>query len=341
MENTELVDHVFHRTPTRNAIHCHSSCVDDCRCLSFNYKENNEGNVCELNEGSHFINQTSLKSSPGSRYYNLRREFSQKNHHAKSCDGDVTCVNGCCKKNPCQNGGACAEICEPTSVRYNCSCPEKFIGRHCEFERKSCQAYKTAGETSSGLYTIIDDSNQSFQVFCDFASEPGFAWNLIQSFRLSQTQNIIFSGYTNAISDDQPNWHAYLIHPIYLVWLRTQSTHWRATCRYDTNGVVYTDYMRTSLANCDIITLPEGTPPNICFQFEFINIRGHECFNCTAPLWNSPALHTDTGLTFCELNATEGAVASEDNFGLYSSANPLHRCSSGPNSTTKFWLGGQ
>ncbi|KAM7432473.1 hypothetical protein ABFA07_017110 [Porites harrisoni] len=341
MENTELVDHVFHRTPTRNAIHCHSSCVDDCRSLSFNYKENNEGNVCELNEGSHFINQSSLKSSPGSRYYNLRREFSQKKHHAKSCDGDVTCVNGCCKKNPCQNGGACTEICEPTSVRYNCSCPEKFIGRHCEFERKSCQVYKAAGERSSGLYTIIDDSSQSFQVFCDFASEPGFAWNLIQSFRLSQTQNIIFSGYTNAISGDQPNWHAYLIHPTYLAWLRTQSTHWRATCRYDTDGVVYTDYMRTSLANCDIITLPEGTPPNICFQFEFINIRGHECFNCTAPLWNSPALHTDSGLTFCEFNATEGAVVSEDNFGSYSSANPLHRCSSVPNSTTQFWLGGQ
>ena len=65
---------------------------------------------------------------------------------------------------------------------------KKFVGRHGEFERKSCQAYKAAGERSSGLYTITDDSNQSFQVFCDFASEPGFAWNLIQSFRLSQTQ---------------------------------------------------------------------------------------------------------------------------------------------------------
>ena len=73
-------------------------------------------------------------------------------HHATSCDGDVTCVSGCCKNNPCQNGGTCTEICEPTSVRYNCSCPAKFIGRHCE-KRKSCQAYKAAGEKSSGLYT--------------------------------------------------------------------------------------------------------------------------------------------------------------------------------------------
>jgi len=38
----------------------------------------------------------------------------------------------------------------------------------------------------SGLYKVIDgNSNQTFQVFCDFDSEPGFAWNLIQSFSLS------------------------------------------------------------------------------------------------------------------------------------------------------------
>ena len=101
-----------------------------------------------------------------------------------SC-GDVACLNGCCRNNPCQNGGKCIEICEPTSVRYNCSCAQKFIGRHCEFERKSCQAYKAAGERSSGLHTTIDDSNRSFQVFRDFDSEPGFAWNLIQSFSFS------------------------------------------------------------------------------------------------------------------------------------------------------------
>ena len=47
---------------------------------------------------------------------------------------------------------------------------------------------KAAGERKSGLYTVIDDRNQSFQVFCDFDSEPGFAWNLIQSFSLSQKQ---------------------------------------------------------------------------------------------------------------------------------------------------------
>ena len=78
MENSELVGHVFHESATMNPIQCHMWCVDDCRCLSFNYKENNERKACELNEGSHYTNESSLKHSPGSRYYNLRREFSQK-----------------------------------------------------------------------------------------------------------------------------------------------------------------------------------------------------------------------------------------------------------------------
>ena len=174
------------------------------------------------------------------------------------CDGEVTCINGCCKKNPCQNGGTCTEICEPTSVR------------------------------------------------------------------------------------DQPNWHAYLIRPAYLAWLGAQSTHWRATCRYDADGVNYTDYMRTSLADCNILTMQKelGT----CFQFEFINIRGHECFNCTVPLWNQKgvySLHTDTSFKNCEFDGKTGSVHREDNFGHYVHYNSLHRCSSGPNATTQFWLGGK
>jgi len=43
------------------------------------------------------------------------------------------------------------------------------------------------------------------------------------------------------------------------------------------------DYMRISLANFNIL-IPQ-IQSGACHQFEFMNIRGHECFNCTAPLW--------------------------------------------------------
>ena len=157
-------------------------------------------------------------------------------------------------------------------------------------------------------------------------------------------QGVIFSDYNDAdaTSGDQPNWHAYLIRPAYLAWLGAQSTHWRATCRYDTDGVVYTDYMRTSLADCNILTMQKehGT----CFQFEFINIRGHKCFICTVPLWNEKraySLHTDTYFKKCEFDGKTDSVYREDNFGHYVHYNSLHRCSSGSNSTTQFWLGGK
>ena len=59
-----------------------------------------------------------------------------------SCDGDITCTNGCCSNNPCLNGGTCNEICEPTSVRYNCSCSVPYVGKHCENVREIFQTWK-------------------------------------------------------------------------------------------------------------------------------------------------------------------------------------------------------
>ena len=74
VQDAEFVGHVFHNSFTLNPVQCYMWCIQDCRCLSLNYKEKNETKYCELNEGSHFINKSFLKHSPGSRYYNLRRE---------------------------------------------------------------------------------------------------------------------------------------------------------------------------------------------------------------------------------------------------------------------------
>lgn len=78
MQDKELVGHVFHSSVISNPVQCYMLCKDDCRCLSFNYKENNDVKYCELNEASHFTHDSFLKSSAGSRYYNLRRFFHGK-----------------------------------------------------------------------------------------------------------------------------------------------------------------------------------------------------------------------------------------------------------------------
>lgn len=156
----------------------------------------------------------------------------------------------------------------------------------------------------------------------------------------------MFSDYTDssAVSGEMPDWQAYLIRPAYLAWLGNQSTHWRATCRYDTDGVVYRDYMRNSLANFDIINKKKMLTGQ-CFQFEIINIRGYECVFCTAPLWNRKgieSLHTDSSRLKCQFNGNQGdVVGNEDNFGSYSTVNPAFRCTSSPDSTTQFWIRGQ
>ena len=47
-------------------------------------------------------------------------------------------------------------------------------------------------------------------------------------------KDIVFYDNYQAISGDAPNWRAYLIKQPYLLWLRDHSTHWRATCQYNT-----------------------------------------------------------------------------------------------------------
>jgi len=78
VQDSEFVCHVFHNSVTLNPIQCYMKCIQDCRCLSLNYKETNDQKYCELNEGNHFTNKSSLKHSPGSRYYILRRDYSTK-----------------------------------------------------------------------------------------------------------------------------------------------------------------------------------------------------------------------------------------------------------------------
>ena len=76
-----------------------------------------------------------------------------------------------------------------------------------------------------------------------------------------------------------------------------------------------------------------------------MDIRGLNGTNLTAPFWANfwplVGLHTDSSIDFCELNATVGAVSSEDNFGSYNCINPKFRCTQEDSSTTQWWFGAQ
>ena len=131
----------------------------------------------------------------------------------------------------------------------------------------------------------------------------------------------------------------------YLLWLRNHSTHWRATCRYETDGTVRTDYLRASLEHFDIVR-DVPTIEETCRPYEYVNIRGNECVNCTARTWYKKGyfhLVIDSSIqNGCDFdgNIPDQAVPSEDNFGFYGEVNPKFRCTSSQNATTQFWIGG-
>ena len=122
--------------------------------------------------------------------------------------------------------------------------------------------------------------------------------------------------------------------------LKSHSTHWRATCSFQTDGVDYTDYVRGNFNDFDIMTfLGSG----ICKRVELINIRGHMAVQQTAKFWavaNTYSLHVDSSAAGCFFVPTSGSVSSEDNFGFYGAVNPRFRCTAGPQATTQWWFGG-
>ena len=260
--------------------------------------------------------------------------------------GKHACTNRCCRDNPCVNGGLCLEICDPHSTRFNCICPDTHTGRRCDKIRhpRTCRDIAKNGATLSGKYHIFDFANQAFSVFCDMESTSGFVWALIQSFSLANNplfKNTMFSSdFPMNNTNNDVVWNLYRLSLQQMWSIANQSTHFRATCNFPTQGLQYTDYARAKLEVVNIF----GTYSSTCLPFEYVNIRGNECSNCTAhakqqsgKAWTMNSYKSK--LKGCQFDGSPGANGDEQNFGRYISINTDHRCSSSPESTTQHWLG--
>lgn len=193
------------------------------------------------------------------------------------------------------------------------------------------------------------------KVYCDFTSEPGFIWTLIESFvfavetrkkYISKSFHVDFPrGETNL------NWTDYRMSLNNMRHIETHSTHWRATCKFESDGLRYDDYIRVNKASQSLLQeIPEK-----CIRYEVISARNISCKNCTGYI-NSKGYHifgdSTRGKSLippCDWDGTLGAVISyvagllfpdgEEIFGVYEVFNPLHRCSSSASATTNWWLG--
>ena len=270
------------------------------------------------------------------------------------CSSD-SCNNGCCQSTPCENGGTCSEVCDIRAKRFKCACPPGYTGDKCQEAQRSCHDILLSGIHANGIYQIRNEANETLNVYCDFDSEPGAAWTLIQSYSLENGQsggidNDIFS--TKPLFEDFPvngvfrdNWSSYRLSLDDMKLIRAYSTHWRATCEFPTIGIDFRDYFRVLLQDYDVIEEPPMYT-TYCKRYEFMNVRGNQCLNCYARTGvfedRAPYIlsYYLPGQGLCNFYGRpyEGIVG-EHNFGYYKTPNPAFRCSAGSNSTTQYWFG--
>ncbi|XP_031569970.1 uncharacterized protein LOC116304383 [Actinia tenebrosa] len=336
-----LLGHSYKNFTTSIIQECFNDCVMDCACVSYQLF----GTRCELMDEDRQTEPGHFKEKLGYQYYELQQKFKQQ-HTPASCAGH--CRNGCCRFVSCLNGGTCIEQCDDVKRKFKCQCRSDFTGKMCEHPM-TCAAYG-AGRTS-GEYPITLPSGDKINVFCDFTSEPGFVWTLIESFAFSKHLDYKTKPFTVdfPVNPTAPTWDNYRLSRSVMLYVKSNSTLWRATCKYDTDGLSTRDYMKGLLKYMDILAHQSG---DVCAKVLYIDIRGINCTECTTHFRQSnrhPYVDCAYGRNSlgCTFDASSGGVRKnkdgywswDDNFGYYHVHNPNHRCSSSSSSTTQWWLG--
>ena len=200
-----------------------------------------------------------------------------------------------------------------------------------------------SGAIRSGLYRIFDDGGTSYWVYCDQSTESGMAWTLVmsQTFknRAIEQFNTKSLRHNGPLNQESPRWDAYRLSLSRMNGLRSVSSHWRVTCNFHTEGLQYRDYVRARFSefDCGRFYGAEG-----CKKVEYINVRGHNCTECTVAWWqknNKYILYHDSSSDECQFGSSPGFVKDENNFGFYKNHNPEFRCSAQNESSTNHWFG--
>ena len=214
----------------------------------------------------------------------------------------------------------------------------------CKQEPRSCLDHYNTGARTSSIYHIYDSEGKNYKVFCDMTSEANSVWTLVmsQSFENRALIGFRLRGLMNdkQINADEPtNWSAYRLSHQRMIDLRSKSTHWRITCSFDTYGVDYRDYIRAKFSVFDPLTF---TQTKECKRVEYMNVRGHNCSDCTA-CWSqtdgSVMLHHRSDERMCDLGRTPDAVSNEQCFGYYYDFNRSFRCTKTNIDSTNHWFG--
>ena len=230
------------------------------------------------------------------------------------------CSNKCCEDNLCSNGGTCNEQCHHAKQKFNCTCALGYVGRL--YEKKSptsCKQLQLEAKKpkNSTVYTLYDPESKSFyQTFCDLTSETGFVWTLLESFSLANNNHFKAQAFMKdyPVSQNSFKWNKFRQSKVIIHSTLSHSTHFRATCNFNTDGLVTTDYLRAKTTDLNILQLNSWP----CVRMEYINIRGYHCYDCRAKMSQRIHLHLHTDSSYevrpCQFtSARDSSVESEHN----------------------------
>ncbi|XP_028416304.1 uncharacterized protein LOC114540227 [Dendronephthya gigantea] len=337
-----LYGYAFRNLAMKTVDECFLACYEDCFCMSFQMcRQNTE---CQLLSSNQFQSPFALHSMMGCSYYDMVPDFEQfrPDKPAGGCNAGWECRPSI---NLCQNGGTYHSI-APTnriSPRFKCNCTAGYAGNLCQTVAKSCRGYENS-ERIPGKYKVFDEGMNLFEVFCDFDSGSRMTWTLILSYQFKH--RVTFDKpYSNDLpkNQDSPRWDEYRLSKSRMQSIQKDSSHFRFTCKYDTDGMIYRDYLQASNDQLDILSYKNE---KWCHMVDVINVRGQSCSKCTVFFHQEFfILHSDSHAAVsegCQFQLAGGKTCgsySEDAFGHYFCVNTEHRCSSSDSATTQTWFG--
>ena len=98
------------------------------------------------------------------------------------------CNNKCCEENPCFNGGTYTELTttpnKSSSAHAQLNITANSVTKKFQHLVSSFKSRQRSRE--SDVCTMYDPTSKSlYQTFCDFTSENGAVWTLLESFSLA------------------------------------------------------------------------------------------------------------------------------------------------------------
>ena len=203
-----------------------------------------------------------------------------------------------------------------------------------------------------GIYILTLNNNnnnnnhlQTLYVFCKFDYINEYAWTLIESFSLQFRDEMNRAFYfdfgvnnNNNINITQSMTKMYRLSKNEMNLIEFESKYFLSTCNFDISQTI--DYFLVSTVYDNWYLTDRFN--SACKSVRSINIRGYNCINSTVAIFGYPThIHIDSSSHYgCQCESyVETSIWNENNFGQYSTYNPLFSCSMTNNSTTNYWFG--